>query len=45
MKNVIIAISFVFAVPFLVAGFIWNFAAYCFSKGREVCNTFFEYME
>lgn len=45
MRNVAIAISFICAVPFLIIGFLWNFIAYCFNKGREVCNTFFEYME
>lgn len=45
MKNIIVAISFIFAIPFLIAGFVWNFIAYCFKKGREVCNNFFEYLE
>lgn len=45
MKNIITGISFAFAIPFIVLGFVWNFIAYCFEKGREVCNNFFEYLD
>lgn len=45
MKNFITAICFVLAIPFLVMGFAWYFITYCFTKGKELCETFFEFLE
>lgn len=45
MKNIITAVCFIIALPFLMVGFGWYFAAYAFSKGKDICETFFEYLE
>ena len=45
MKILIIAISFIMALPFVIAGFVWNFITYSFNKGKEVCENYFEYLD
>lgn len=45
MKNILIAISFVIAIPFLALGFAWKFITYCFEKGEELCKMYFDYLE
>lgn len=45
MKIVAIIISFILALPFVLAGFAWNFITYSFEKGKEVCENYFEYLD
>lgn len=45
MKISLVAFSFVTAVPFVLAGFMWGFIVYCFGKGRELCDNYVQYLD
>jgi len=45
MKNIITILCFILAAPVIVLGVVWTFAKDAFRAGKELGQTFLDYLE